>query len=187
MKKINWRKYNRATHRDLGYIFFAMTVIYSVSGIAINHLDDWNPNYIITVSEIRESPRTDSIAIDKAQIINILKKYDEAENYKKHYFPQPGVVKIFLRSSGTAYIDLETGEGSIERLKRRPVFNQFNYLHYNPGKWWVWFSDAFAVGLVLLAVSGLFILKGKNGITGRGAILTIIGIAIPIIFLVIFY
>ncbi len=40
-----WRKWNRAIHRDFGYLFFGMTIIYALSGIAINHLDDWNPNY----------------------------------------------------------------------------------------------------------------------------------------------
>lgn len=186
MKKINWRKYNRAIHRDLGYIFFAMTVIYSLSGIAINHLDDWNPNFIITTKDVKVQPLSNLDSVSKDQILAILKQSGEADNYRKHYFPERGVVKVFLRS-GTAWIDLETGEGVVEKLKRRPIFNEFNYLHYNPGKWWTWYSDAFAVALILLAFSGLFILKGKNGITRRGAILTIIGIAVPIVFLILFY
>jgi hypothetical protein len=186
MKKINWRKYNRAIHRDLGYIFFAMTVIYALSGIAINHLDDWNPNFIITTKDIKAQPLSNLDSVSKDQILAILKQNGEGDNYRKHYFPERGVVKVFLRS-GTAWIDLESGEGVVEKLKRRPIFNEFNYLHYNPGKWWTWYSDAFAVALILLAFSGLFILKGKNGITRRGAILTIIGIAVPIVFLILFY
>jgi hypothetical protein len=38
--------------------------------------------------------------------------------------------------------------------------------------------------LILLAVTGLFILGGKNGISGRGAWLTALGIIIPALFLI---
>jgi len=37
--------------------------------------------------------------------------------------------------------------------------------------------------LIILAFTGLFILKGKNGITGRGAWLVSAGIIIPLVFL----
>jgi hypothetical protein len=67
------------------------------------------------------------------------------------------------------------------------VFFESNYLHYNtPRGLWTWFADIFAGALILLAISGLFILKGKKGITGRGAWLTGIGILIPAIFLILY-
>nr|MDA3781052.1 PepSY-associated TM helix domain-containing protein [Bacteroidales bacterium] len=75
----------------------------------------------------------------------------------------------------------------LETSKRRPIFHQFNYLHYNPKKWWTIVSDAFAGALIILALSGLFILKGKKGIKGRGALLTSIGILIPLAFLLMYY
>ncbi|HPE87100.1 MAG TPA: peptidase, partial [Bacteroidales bacterium] len=36
---MNFRKIVRITHRDLGYFFFAMTLIYALSGIGMNHLE----------------------------------------------------------------------------------------------------------------------------------------------------
>ena len=36
-----------ATHRDIGYFFAGLTVLYAISGVAVNHIDDWNPNYVI--------------------------------------------------------------------------------------------------------------------------------------------
>jgi hypothetical protein len=39
------------------------------------------------------------------------------------------------------------------------------------------------VALILLAATGLFMMKGKYGITGRGAWLTGAGIVIPLLFL----
>jgi len=36
-----------ATHRDIGYFFAGLTALYAISGVAVNHIDDWNPNYVI--------------------------------------------------------------------------------------------------------------------------------------------
>jgi hypothetical protein len=44
-------------------------------------------------------------------------------------------------------------------------------------------ADLYAVALLALAVTGLFMLKGKKGITGRGAWLTTFGVLIPVVFL----
>ncbi len=44
---MNLSKLNRITHRDIGYLIAGLTIIYAVSGIALNHKHDWNPNYII--------------------------------------------------------------------------------------------------------------------------------------------
>ena len=40
--------------------------------------------------------------------------------------------------------------------------------------------------LILVAITGLFVLKGKKGITGRGAWLTGAGVLIPLVFLVMY-
>jgi len=185
MITFKWRKWNRAIHRDLGYFFFAASVIYGISGIAINHLNDWNPNYIVTNKNI-ELGHPIQPGISKQEVIEILKQYNEGDSYKKHYYPNPETLKVFL-DGGSALIDVATGSGEIEKLRRRPVFHEVNYLHYNPQKWWTIFSDAYAIGLVILSVTGLFILKGKNGITRRGAIITILGIIIPVVFLLLYH
>jgi len=183
--KFKWRKWNRAIHRDLGYIFFAMTVIYSISGIAVNHINDWNPNYNITYQHVFfDLPETNRP--DKSQVLELLKTIGEEDNYKKHYFPSSYELKIFI-DQGNILIDLDTGEGYIEKIKRRPILHAMNYLHYNPGKWWTLFSDIFAGGLIILAFTGLFIIRGKNGIKRRGAILTVLGIVLPVLYLILFY
>jgi len=184
--KFKWRKWNRAIHRDLGYLFVAMTIIYSISGIAINHINDWNPNYIITNNEIHVQISSDPRKIDKEDVLNILSQIGEENNYKKHYFPGQTQLKIFI-DGGNAVIDLATGNGVIEKIKRRPLLHAMNFLHYNPGKWWTLFSDIFAGALIILSITGLFIIRGKNGIKGRGAILTLIGIVLPILYLIFFY
>jgi hypothetical protein len=110
-----------------------------------------------------------------------MESINEKENFKKYYYPNQNTLKIFFQN-GSAVVNLSNGETQIEKLRRRPVFHQFNYLHYNHSKkLWTWFSDAYAVGLLILAIGGLFMVKGKKGITGRGAWLTTLGIVIPLI------
>ena len=182
-----WRKWFRVIHRDFGYLFFTLTIIYSLSGIALNHLNDWNPNYVVTTQDIYvddvESIQRD---INGEEVKSLLTAFGMDEFYKNHYFPNQVSLKIFL-DGGTVYIDLNTGEGLIERSVRRPVFREVNYLHYNPIKYWTWFSDVFCGALIALAITGLFLVQGKKGITGRGAWLTILGTIIPIIFLILYF
>lgn len=59
-----------------------------------------------------------------------------------------------------------------------------NWLHLNRGKKaWTWFADGYAVVLLFLATSGIFMLPGRKGLLGRGAVLVGLGIAIPLIYL----
>jgi len=176
----NWRKWNKAIHRDFGYFFLGMTIIYGLSGIALNHMQDWNPNYVIINKEIQIDPLNKKL--DKAEIKTILDKYDEAGNYKNHYYPNDNILKVFIED-GTVIINIKTGEGLLEKTKRRPLFREVNYLHYNPIKYWTWYSDIFSGALILLGITGILIPRGAKGITKRGAWLTIIGIVIPVIYL----
>jgi hypothetical protein len=177
------RKWNRILHRDLGYIFFGMSVIYGLSGIALNHLDDWNPDYIIRTHEIVLDEFPAPGAVSREQAKDLVEKLDNDYQYKSHFFPRENLLKIFLKQ-GSATINLESGRTYIEILKKRSVFHEVNFLHYNkPKKLWTWFSDAFAVALILMAFTGLFMIRGRKGISGRGAWLTAVGILIPVIFL----
>jgi len=82
---------------------------------------------------------------------------------------------------------MPSGSIQVTKIRNRPVFRELNYLHYNkPKKLWMWFSDLYAFGLILIAISGLFLIKGRKGISGRGGILTVIGILIPLVLLVIY-
>jgi len=176
-----WRKWNKIIHRDFGYFFFGMTIIYALSGIAINHRNDWNPNYIIVEKTISESPKDHKLT--KEEVIELLDKYGEKSAYRKHYYPDESRLKIFLHG-GVAVMNTETGEGYIELTRKRLIFREMNYLHYNPTTYWTWYSDIFSGALILLAISGILIPKGSDGLSARGAWLTLLGILIPLIFVV---
>ena len=180
--KIRWRFWNRVLHRDIGYLCVGMTIIYALSGIALNHIDDWNPSYQVSRTEVSWSDVPAEGRISKDAVLGFLGRIGEADEYKKHYFPQPGQLKVFLQG-GNVVVDLQSGRGVLEKLSRRPVFFEVNFLHYNPKGLWTWFSDLFSGALIVVAVTGLFVLKGKKGITGRGAWLTGLGIVVPLVFL----
>ena len=174
-------KINRFLHRELGFFFVGMTIIYAISGIAINHVNDWNPNYSITNEKIEINPITKKV--DEIKAKEILSKFEEVELYKSHYYPSPNNLKIFFKG-GNLIIDTKTGKGYHETMKKRQILFQFNKLHYNPNKWWTIFSDIYAVSLFIIALTGLYVTKAKNGIRGRGGILALIGAIIPILFLI---
>jgi hypothetical protein len=184
---MKWRKWFRVIHRDFGYLFFGATIVYAISGIALNHLDDWNPNFVITVEQITvDDPSVYGKEVSTGEIMTLLETYGMEERYKNHYHPSPGQLKVFL-TGGSLILNVENGYGLIELSTRRPFFREVNYLHYNPIKSWTWFSDLYAGALVILAITGLFIIRGKKGITGRGAWLTILGIIIPVVYLFIYF
>jgi hypothetical protein len=184
--KIKWRKINNILHRDVGYFFFGMTIIYALSGIALNHIDDWDPNYIIKNRNYEVDPQQLSSSMSRQQVERLIEELDINKGIKKHYYPSPGVLKVFLRG-GSLTVNINSGHGFVETVDRRPLFYEVNYLHYNHTKFlWTWFSDIFAGGLVLMAITGLFVLRGKNGLKRRGVWFVLAGVAIPIVFLILY-
>lgn len=182
---MNLSKLNRITHRDLGYLIAGLAIIYAVSGIALNHKYDWNPNYIIENSEFTTDVNFTRETLNNEKAQEILNKVPGTLVYKTYYFPTGNTLTIFIEG-GSVRINTKTREGTVEKISKRPLFYQINFLHYNPGKWWKYFSDIFCLALILVTITGLFIIKGRNGITRRGAILTAIGVILPLLFLFIY-
>ena len=59
-------RWNRSLHRDLGYALAVLTVLYAVSGLAVNHIDDWNPSYAIRKGSVDVGP-LDAADLDAAE------------------------------------------------------------------------------------------------------------------------
>ena len=176
------RRLNNILHRDFGYFFAGTTVIYAISGLAVNHMSDWNPNFIIHRQEVEVKTLDSHEAVTTDWVMGVLKPLGEQENYRSHDFPTPKKVKIYL-DDGSVFVNFKNGEGEYETVRRRPFFYQVNALHLAPKKFWLVFSDIFCVSLILICVTGLFVLKGKKGITGRGAVLAGAGALVPLLFL----
>ncbi|MBN2237295.1 MAG: PepSY-associated TM helix domain-containing protein, partial [Bacteroidales bacterium] len=140
-------------------------------------------NYSVELNRFQtEIPLAKTSQIDQ-NIKQLLSEVAPREIYKQHYYPENNILKIFLQGGSSVLVNIETGQGQAEFLRKRALFYQVNYLHYNPNYWWMWFSDIFAGALILLAVSSFFMVKGPKGIWGRGGIYTALGIIIPLVFL----
>lgn len=176
------RRLNNAIHRGLGYFFAGVTVLYAISGLALNHADDWDPNFVVKRQNVQVPMPQDAAVVTRQWVLGVLELLGEQECYRSHDFPTPEKLKIYL-DEGSVFVDLKTGKGVFESVKQRPLFYQMNSLHISPRRAWLVFSDVFAVGLILVSVTGLFVLKGSKGITRRGAILAGVGILIPIVFM----
>ena len=177
------RKWSRILHRDIGFFFIGTSLIYGLSGITLNHLEDRNPNYNVQVMNFKTEINLAKSDLLKQNILQLLNEIDDPNNYKQHYFPRHNKIKIFLKGGSSIVVDTDTGKGSAEFLKKRQVFYHVNFLHYNPHKWWKWFSDIFSGALILFAITSIFMVRGKKGVWGRGGIYMILGIVIPALFL----
>jgi hypothetical protein len=184
---IKWRKWVRILHRDIGYVATGLTVIYSISGVAVNHMNEWNPNYIINKSTVKLNRLPDSLIKSDQLIPHILNELKETGKYRSSFFADSNTINIFVEGNNIV-ANLNTMEVSQEKIKSRAVFRESNYLHLNaPKKIWTFVADLFAISLIFLAISGLFMIKGKKGIKGRGAWLTALGVLIPIVFYLIYF
>lgn len=177
--KKRWRPWLRAIHRDFGYLAVGFTLIYAVSGIAQNHIEDWGDvSYVAYEKTIAIAP----IADDVPDAVAIQRVADAAGL---------GAPSAQLRAGDE--IRLEYGNGSkvtaigtevtVQARERRAFIGLANWLHKARGKKaWRYVADAYAVLLLYLAISGIFMIKGKLGIRGRGAVLIATGIAVPVLY-----
>ena len=98
------RKWSRILHRDIGFFFIGASLIYGLSGIALNHLRDWNPNYVVDRVAVETA-----ISLEKSPQIknNILKFLDEVND--SAFGLQAGVFTRDLYHMLQAWDRLEVG------------------------------------------------------------------------------
>lgn len=186
----NVRRWNILVHRYLGYYFFGLTSIYAISGFAVNHTADWNPSYIIEKKSVTISPLKDKEEISEAEVNDIFNKLDIHKPYNKEniFYPGDDAIQMVLSEGEKLTIDTSVNKVEYEETKKRPVLNAFNFLHLNnPKKLWTFYADIYAISLLIIAVTGMFMKKGKEGAIGKGGIIAIVGIIIPIVALFLYY
>jgi hypothetical protein len=60
------------------------------------------------------------------------------------------------------------------------------FLHKTTNSFWIWYSDIFGVAMLVIAITGMLITKGKNSFSKRGWKLALAGLLFPIVFLILF-
>jgi len=179
---MKWRKWNYVLHRDIGYLCVGLTLIYAISGIAVNHISNkFNPSYNIEKVSGSGPPLPAGTKPDLVYIRSVLEVVEEEGLYKNAALISPGVLRIFVEGN-TLDIQTETGQLTMEKVRRKPILFEVNYLHLNKGKGlWTWLADIYGVALFLLALTGMLMIKGKQ--KRRAIILTATGFLIPLVYL----
>ena len=178
-KPLRWRPWLRALHRDLGYLAVGLTIIYAMSGLAVNHIEDWDPNYV-------EYERTHQLegglpADEQAATTQVLAQLG-IEETPTDVFLYENELEVILENR-ELFVDASAGTILDRGRDPRFVLRVANWLHLNRGKKaWTIVADGYAIFLLFLAVSGIFMLPGRKGIKGRGLILVGIGVLVPILY-----
>ncbi len=175
-----WRAWLRVIHRDVGYLAVGFTIIYALSGIAMNHVDDWNYNYNSTERTAQLAAAVPDDATDE-QAAHLVATAAGTGTPDSIYRAGDEVRLEYTGGTKVTAIDREV---TIQEAKSRFFWRAATWLHSAKGKkGWKYIADAYAVLLFYLAVSGLFMIKGRLGLRWRGALLVAIGLSVPVTYL----
>ena len=184
-KKSKWYKLNRSLHRDIGYFCIGMTLIFAISGIAVNHIHDWNPNY--SVEQITYELEGIASTPEDALQDQLLQRTGIELKARTNFWPSEREFKVFFDGGSNLILDLDKEIATLELIAERPILRRFNALHLNhPQEAWTYFSDFYAGLLIFLSLSALFMVKGRKGIIGRGGIYFALGLASPVVFIILY-
>jgi uncharacterized protein len=177
-RRLAWRPWLRAIHRDFGYFGVGLTLVYALSGLAVNHIADWDPSFeqISETHQLSAPLPPDASAASK----RVLTALTITEAPREVYAAGDDAVDIVF-DRRTLHVTPSTGKVVEEGQSPRWFLRAANWLHLNRGKRaWTFVADTYAVILLYLAISGLFMIPGRKGLVGRGAVIALLGAAVPV-------
>lgn len=178
--RIRWRPWVRAIHRDVGYFSVGLTFVYAVSGLAVNHIADWEPNFR-QVTRVHQlplplPPDDASLAVGAQRLAGISTPVREVFRAD-----EDALEVVFDRR--TLHVDTRSGRVVEEGQEPRFFLRAANWLHLNRGKKaWTIIADAYAVFLLLLSLTGLWMFPGRKGLLGRAGVIAVAGALVPALY-----
>jgi hypothetical protein len=172
------RPWLRALHRDAGYLGVGLTIVYALSGLAVNHVADWDPSFqqVSKTHHVASALPSDTEASAK----QVLRELGIHEAPREVYAAGDDAFDIVF-DRRTLHVTPSSGKVLEEGQSPRFLLRAANWLHLNRGKKaWTYVADAYAVVLLYLAISGLFMIPGRKGLLGRGAVIAALGAAVPV-------
>lgn len=161
--KFNWRRAFRVIHRDLGYFLIGACLVYALSGLVVT-LRSFDIDVVNSRAPfaLQLSPELthDSLLVE----------------YNRHRGELPQASGTFQRRGKDwvkipgyrATYDSHTGLVSGDKLTPHKSLVFINRLHYNREGQWRYMGLIFALGFLVLTLTGAFMLKGKKGFMRRG-------------------
>jgi hypothetical protein len=179
--RLRLRPWLRAFHRDIGYAAVGLTVVYAISGLALNHIQSFDSNFksYSRTEELGPFPAGASDAAIQNQVLTAL----GIDTLPRDAYRASATDLEISFDKRSLHVDTASGQVVDEGQEPRFFLRVANWLHLNRGKKaWTHFADFYAGGLLFLAVSGMFMLPGRKGLLGRGAVFVALGIAVPIVY-----
>ena len=172
----------RNLHRDTAYFYVGLIISFSISGIALNHRSTWNPReYVVDSKDVLVELPTEQDQIDDAYAKQLATSWEMASEYKSFRIRGESLRLYF--DNAVADIDLVTGKGDLETIRKRPLLNEMTLLHQTTSSSWIYYSDVFGLAMLLIAITGMFIASGKDSFRKRGWKFASVGILFPLVFL----
>jgi hypothetical protein len=176
MKITRWL---RIIHRDLGFLVVGVSLVYGLSGIYLNHINGKDPAYRTEAGSVQLPLNLSGEALAEAW------KAQQNLPPLKKVMPVDELHFRLMLDGGIGVYNSADGQVDYEKYTKKAFVYWINRLHYNKVKGWSPVADFFAVSLLFLAVSGLFIVKGKKGLAGSGKWFLLAGLLIPLLYVLI--
>lgn len=169
-------RWMRIIHRDLGFLMVGVCLVYGISGFLLNHMDGKDPAYKTKEGTIQLDKNLSEETLRAAWMNTALPDIKKVLPVDETHY------KLML-NGGIAVYNAATGDTDYETFQKNTFIYWINKLHYNKVSGWSIVADIFACSLIFLAISGLFMVRGKHGIRRRGKWYLIAGLLIPILYI----
>lgn len=172
----------RNIHRDFAYFYVGLIISFSLSGIFLNHRQAWHPmRYQYASKEIALSQAIAADQVDETYLKGFSEEFGIDDQMRR--FAVDGNVLRVSYANTDAEVDLASRKGKIGMYRQTPLLGQMTELHVTTNNWWIYYSDVFGLAMLTIAITGMFITKGKMSFKKRGWKLALAGILFPLIFL----
>ena len=185
----------RSWHRDLGYLVIGITIIYSITGIILSFRDLhlFEKEYVI---------KTQIEDLGENHLVTFIYAFDKngvKSSLPEHVIKKSKIDKIKLLEDNDFIIKYEVSRSkdmksiTYDKDTKEAVYSISAYPGFikpfidahksmSTDKW-AWLALSYSLILLFLAISAIFMLKGKYGFKQRGIYLTGLGILIVAVFL----
>jgi len=201
---MQWRRTLIYLHRDAGFLVLGLTLVYAISGIAVNHHEHWNYNQATDVEETQVGTPADLLGdlpaerrqaltaaptqLTDAEAAQLPARVREALGRttapRNSFWRGPDNLSLFFEAGDRDTVNYQPSTGTAQQVRKRDrwLLRELNFLHLNEGRsFWTYVADVYALLLVFLAISGAIVVKGRRGLKGRGGVLLALGVAVPIV------